>query len=188
MLRLRVHSRGLLAACAVAVTAVTSAHATLTITQDKPGNIFFAGETVALSVAGTGTSVGWVVTDFYGTIVKSGTSSFTSGATVIEPGPGGSKRGYFSLALTEKDGSGNVISTKTTNFAIVTSIDVTTMASSRFGVQTHFAQSNNPDILPVLARIGLAHVRDEQYWNSIEKTVGVYTYPSKFTSYMSALN
>ncbi|HEY9250517.1 MAG TPA: glycosyl hydrolase, partial [Rariglobus sp.] len=46
----------------------------------------------------------------------------------------------------------------------------------------------NPDILPVLARIGLAHVRDEQYWNSIEKTVGVYTYPSKFTSYMSALN
>jgi Glycosyl hydrolase catalytic core len=51
---------------------------------------------------------------------------------------------------------------------------------------THFAQFNDPAVIPLLARAGIAHFRDEQYWGSIELERDVYRYPKKFTSYMSA--
>lgn len=187
MTRLLVRSSGLLAACVVALTCATSVHATLTLTQNKLGNIFYTTETVTIPVAGTGTRIEWVITDFYGTTVKAGSANFTAGAAVISPNLG--KRGFFEVLITEKDGT-NIISTKTTTFAVLTPIDVATMADSRFGAMTHFAQTprNETDLMPVLARAGIAHARDEQFWASVETTKGSYTYPSKFTGFMSAMS
>ncbi|HEY9248476.1 MAG TPA: glycosyl hydrolase, partial [Rariglobus sp.] len=177
-----VRTSGLLAAF---MAPVAIASAALTFTQDKLGNVFLTSETVTIPVAGTGTGVQWVITDYFGSVVKGGSATFSGGSTVIGPNLG--KPGFFELVVTEKDGS-TTLSTKSTTFAVVTPVDVATMASSKFGVQTHFAQSHNPDLLPLLARAGIAHVRDEQYWNSIETAPGVFNYPSKFTTYMGALS
>jgi hypothetical protein len=183
MVRSHVRIGSLLAAFVVAVTSV---QATLTLTQDKPGNIFYTTETVTLPVAGTGKRIDWVITDFFGAVVKTGGASFSGGRTVIQPALG--RTGYFAVAISEKNGTG-VISSKSTTFAVVTPIDVSAMADSRFGVQTHFAQYSaaETDIVPVLARAGIAQVRDEQYWGNIETVKGAFTYPSTFTNYMGAL-
>ena len=164
---------------------VAIASAALTFTQDKPGNIFYSTETITIPVAGTGTQVHWIIKDYFGSVVHSGWGYLNGGSMVITPNP--SKRGFFELVATEKNGS-TTISTKSTTFAVLNPVDVTTMANSKFGVQTHFAQNNNPDLIPVLARAGIAHVRDEQYWGDIETAPGVFNYPSKFTTYMSALS
>ena len=58
-------------------------------------------------------------------------------------------------------------------------------SSSPFGVVTHFAQFNKPDVMPLISRAGISHIRDEQYWNAIETQPGVLTFPAKFASYMS---
>lgn len=158
-------------------------HAAMTLGQTRLGNIFFTTETVSIPITGmVGTSVAWTATDYFGETVGSGTVPVSAGAATIQPNL--SRRGWFELNLKERSGT-SVVSEKTTTFAILTPISIGGMGDSPFGVQTHFAQSTPPAIMPLMARAGIAHFRDEHYWDSIENPRGTYTYSTKFSTFMS---
>jgi hypothetical protein len=59
------------------------------------------------------------------------------------------------------------------------------MPNSPFGVMTHFAQYNDQRLLLILARAGIVHFRDEQYWNAIETEKDVFSYPAVFSGCMA---
>lgn len=150
--------------------------------QVQPGNIFTVGERVEI-LAGVpaGDQVAWRVTDWTGREVAKGTAPVAEQRARIVPGVGA--KGYFSLFLDAINAAG----TGRTAFAIIPPADVAQLADSRFGVMTHFAQNMPTDFLPLLAKAGIAHVRDEQYWAAIEKTRGAFTFPAGFEGYMREL-
>lgn len=55
----------------------------------------------------------------------------------------------------------------------------------KLGAQTHFAQYWSTKYLQRAADIGVSNIRDEQYWDQVETTAGVYTFPAHLTNYMS---
>lgn len=159
------------------------ARGAITLGQARLGNVFLTTETVEIPLTCTGNEIAWAVTDYDGNVVEQGSATPTNGMVVIAPTPG--RPGYFELDLTEKN-NGDVLSENTTTFAVLAPFEAPAADASPFGVQTHFSQYNNPDVMPLLARAGIRHIRDEQYWQSIETSPGTYTYPSKFTNYMAA--
>lgn len=66
-------------------------------------------------------------------------------------------------------------------------INLPIIKATTFGVQTHFAQFDNQDVIPLIKDSGILYIRDEQYWNHIETVKGIFNYPEKFTNYMSSL-
>lgn len=160
---------------------------TLTLSQVQLGNIFKTGETVAIRVQTTGDSVSWTATDFFGATSRGGPVSVnaTGGAT-IQPGLG--RLGCFSLHVTATR-NGTAVATADTAFAVLAPVDVSGMADSPFGVCTHFAQGYNLDVMPLIARAGIAKFRDEQYWQAVEPVLTsppTYVYPAYFQDYMTA--
>lgn len=167
---------------ALLLPSIAPLHAALIVAPTTIGNIFLSTETVSIPVSGTGTTVEWRVTNFFGEEVDAGANSLT-GVTQIRPSTG--ELGWFLLDLTEKDAVGGVISTLQTRFAIITPINVSTMGNSPFGVQTHFSQNANTALFGIMARAGFARFRDELYWNTVENPKNVFNY-STFDAYMSA--
>ncbi|HEY0946398.1 MAG TPA: glycosyl hydrolase [Opitutaceae bacterium] len=171
----------LAAACGALVPSV--AHGAITLGQARLGNVFLTTETVEIPLRCAGDEIAWSVTDYDGNVIEQSSTTPAAGEAVIAPAPG--RPGYFELDLTEKS-SGAVLSEKTTTFAVLTPFEAPAAEESPFGVQTHFSQYNNPDVMPLLALAGIRHIRDEQYWQSIETSPGTYTFPAKFTNYMAA--
>jgi hypothetical protein len=165
-----------------ALFAPSLAPAAITLEQAKTGNIFLSTETVTVPLRCDGDRVEWSATDFSGAVVRSGFVTPSGGSAVISPSLG--RRGYFELRLTEKK-AGNTISAKSTNFAVITPLGLTGTDVSPFGVQTHSAQGGDQRAYALLARAGIVHFRDEQYWEHIERQKGVYTYPAAFTDFMA---
>jgi hypothetical protein len=164
------------------VAIASSQYAAITLKPGTLGNLFLDSETVQIPITCEGVEVTWTCRDYFGDTVSSGRESPGSGMVTISPRVTGA--GYYDLEIIESDG-GKLLSSIKTSFGIVTPVDVKTMRDSRFGVMTHFAQYNDPAILPILARAGIAHFRDEQYWSSTETQPGLFTYPPRFTAYMS---
>lgn len=160
-----------------------SARSGIRVQSVQSGNLFLTEETVQIPLTSDGTEIRWKVTDYFGNQVAEGQEVPASKKAVIEPALSGV--GYFDLHISERNGA-TVTSELTTSFAILTPINITARDDSPFGVMTHFAQHNDPAVMTVLSRAGICHIRDEQYWNAIETQRGVYTYPQKFTSYMSS--
>lgn len=160
---------------------------TLTLSQVQLGNIFKTGETVRIGVQTTGDSVSWTVTDFWGVASSGGPVRVNSnGATTIQPGLG--RLGCFALRVTATR-QGAAVATADTAFAMLAPVDVSGMADSPFGVCTHFAQGYNTDVMPLIARAGIAKFRDEQYWQAVEPALTsppAYVFPAYFQAYMAA--
>jgi hypothetical protein len=158
----------------------------LTLGQSQLGNVFLRGETVKIPVQTTGDSVEWTVSDFYGVTTSGGAAVSVSNdrRAVIRPAPPG-RLGYFELHLTAKH-AGKAVAQADTAFAVVAPSDISTMADSPFGVMTHFAQGWNTDIMPLIARAGLRHIRDEQYWATVESERGHYVFNDSYRAYMKA--
>lgn len=159
----------------------------LVVGQARLGNVFLAGETVEIPVQTTGDRVEWTVTDFFGvTTVGRGIAVGPGGAATVKPGLPG-RKGYFELHLTVRRGDA-VVARADTTFAVLPPPDPAARpADSPFGVMTHFAQGWNPDLMPLIARAGLQHLRDEQYWQSVEPGPrGAYTFSPANRGYMAA--
>ncbi len=165
-----------------ALLAAPLAQAAITFNQAALGNVFLSTETVTIPVRCDGDRLEWTATDFFGQVVKTGVATPLNGGADIAPALG--RRGHFELRIVEKR-SGTVVSEKTTTFAVVTPAPLSGTGASPFGVQTHASQGGDLRAFDLFARAGIAHFRDEQYWEHIEKTRGVYTYPSMFTNYMA---
>jgi len=52
---------------------------------------------------------------------------------------------------------------------------------------THFAKGWPTDIIPLIEKAGLHHIRDEQPWRQVEKGKGRYEFPARLTAYMAEL-
>jgi hypothetical protein len=63
----------------------------------------------------------------------------------------------------------------------------TAAADDRFGVMTHFAHGWDPALVPLVARSGVAGVRDELYWREIEPEKGTYVFSDHYENTMAAL-
>jgi hypothetical protein len=57
----------------------------------------------------------------------------------------------------------------------------------RFGAMTHFAHGWDPVWAEIAAVRGINTVRDELYWDVVEREKGVFTFPRQFDGYMAAL-
>lgn len=145
--------------------AVSSAYSAITVQTSTLGNLFLVGETVSIPI--TGGPVTWQCKSYFGAVVATGNST-----TVIEPGV--TEPGYYDIW----NGA-----TLITSFGIIAPFSAP--ADSKLGVHTHFAQGNDPAVMPLLARAGIRQLRDEQYWANIENPRGTYNYPVKFTDYMA---
>ncbi|HEY5743901.1 MAG TPA: hypothetical protein VIS99_15345, partial [Terrimicrobiaceae bacterium] len=106
------------------------------IEENRLGNLFLTNETIQIPLSSDGTEIGWKVTDYFGHLVAQGRERLSNNHAVIQPDI--SQVGYFDLQLTEHEGS-EVTSSLSTSFAILTPVDIRTMAHSPFGVMTHFA-------------------------------------------------
>lgn len=158
----------------------------LTVGQARLGNVFLVGEAVEIPVQTTGDRVEWTVTDFFGvTSAGTGVAVGQSGAATVRPAVS-ARKGYFELHLTARR-AGAVVAQADTTFAVLPPPDPALKAGSPFGVMTHFAQGWNTDLMPLIARAGLRHIRDEQYWQNVEPDArGAFTFSSRNRDYMAA--
>jgi hypothetical protein len=171
---------GFLSAGLLVASLLTAAHADgITLQIDRLGHVYAPAEPVLVGVSGTIHEVSWVVTDMFGEKVRTGTTTIPDGLTTIDAAP--ARSGWFKLDV--RDGTG---STAATSFVVIEPPRVEA-PSDRFGVMTHFAQGWDTDILPLVARAGIGQVRDELYWQEVEKTKGHYAMPDRYTRYLDAL-
>ena len=155
-------------------------------TQVQPGNIFTAGEKVAVKAAiQQGTEVRWTIGDCDDHQIAAGTVPVANHEIVIVPTV--ADVGYYILHLNTLRAAAPVGEGRTT-FAIVPRFDIARMAGSRYGVMTHFATGMPLDdrLLPLLEKGGIAWIRDEQPWDQLEKSRGQYTFTPQDTAYMEA--
>ena len=148
------------------------------------GNVFLAGERVRLPVETKGDAIEWGVTDYWQEPVAWGTATPADGEATIAPDRGG-RVGYFLVKLDiSKDGA--PLAERHTSFAVVPPHAVRDRAASPFGVMTHFAQGWEVGVMPLIAKAGIVSIRDEHYWDQVEKAKGVYAFPEKSARYMAA--
>lgn len=60
-------------------------------------------------------------------------------------------------------------------------------ADHRFGAMTHFAHGWDPVWADIAALRGIKTVRDELYWDAVEREQGVFAFPRQFDAYMDSL-
>src|SRR5690349_3914234 len=57
----------------------------------------------------------------------------------------------------------------------------------RFGAMTHFAHGWDPVWADIAVLRGVRTVRDELYWDAVEREKGVFAFPRQFDAYMDSL-
>jgi Glycosyl hydrolase catalytic core len=154
----------------------------LVIEQARLGNVFMADEVVQIPVRSAGERVDWRVEDFFGTTVAEGTAALSRGRAVIEPDVG--QNGYFEVRLEAKDGQGTITQAET-SFAVIAPPPDVSPNETPFGVMTHFAQGWDRDLIPLIAKAGIRHIRDEQYWNKAEPEPGRFEFQQAYQAYMA---
>jgi Glycosyl hydrolase catalytic core len=154
----------------------------LVVEQARLGNVFSSHEVVQIPVQSVGDRVDWRVEDFSGTTVAEGTAWLSHGYAVIEPRLG--RIGYFELELEAWQDNAPLASAETA-FAVIAPPNATPPEESPFGVATHFAQGWDRDVFPLIARAGIDHIRDEQYWSTVEPEAGRFVFPNDYRAYMA---
>jgi hypothetical protein len=145
------------------------------------GNVFTQGQTPAIRLRTDAANAHWRVQDFFGNQVASGDTALSGGAAVIRPDI--RSLGHFKLEIALDRAT-----TPSTETALTILAPPDAPAKdSPFGVVTHFAKDWPTDIIPLIAKAGIARVRDEQPWRKVEKDPGQYGFPPRLGSYMSAL-
>lgn len=155
----------------------------LDLGQERLGNVFLTTEPVRLPVETQGDTVAWTVTDFSGTKVAEGSSPVSDKRALIAPDI--RQPGHFEIAFTALQG-GATLAAGNTSFVVTRPFDLAQVKDSPFGVMTHFAQNWNTDVIPVIARAGIKHIRDELYWGHVEEQKGVFAFKPQFENYMAA--
>lgn len=96
------------------------------------------------------------------------------------------RAGLFRVDATFKSPDGETLDKTSTTLAVVTKRDE--VGPSDFGVVTHFAQAGTPPpsvLLPLVRQAGFSWIRDELYWEAIEKTPGRFAFPTRFDAYLA---
>ena len=153
------------------------------IKQTKLGNVFLAGKPVKFVLWSDKSVVSWEVSDFWGKTVAA------EKAIKLTPGDNElaipiQSPGHFTLSVTASDRGPH---SAQTSFAVLPAGDVAKVRESPFGMQTHFGQTWDPRIIPLISAAGITCIRDELYWKNIELTKGTFTFPKAYDKYMEKL-
>jgi hypothetical protein len=156
--------------------------------QVRLGNVFVDGEIAQIQAwVANGDALDWTVTDYKEQQLASGTATVGGHQATVATGVNG--RGFYLVHLTAKVGD-KVVGQAVTSYTVLRPTDVSKMADSKFGVMTHFAQGMPTDVLPLIAKAGIANVRDELYWGTLEKVAGKFDFTvenDRYTRYMALL-
>ena len=143
-------------------------------TQTQLGNIFVPGEKVEIqaTIADTSSnSVDWVVTDYHGDQVDNGEDTVVDGKVTINPKT--KALGYYLIKITAKSAAGAKGGDGFTTYAIISPLDNSKMTDARFGVDGQIGEKmTTTELAPLLAKLGIAHIRDGLAWGWIEKEKG----------------
>jgi hypothetical protein len=152
----------------------------LRVTASAFGNVFVQGDPIVFGTGSTAPALVWRLGDLDGNAVTDGRVASTGGRTLIyvpavQPG-------YYRLHVTADEGAEGVVES---DQALVVLGKSTAPADARFNTVTHFAIGWKPDILPLLARAGIAGLRDELPWVAIETAPGHFTMPPALDEYVT---
>lgn len=156
----------------------------LMIRQTQLGNVFIQGELPTFELITSGDALNWTVQDVWGNSIAQGKEAAAEGVAQLTVPI--NTNGYYSLQVSAER-EGHLFATQETSFAVLAPFEAGQMTDSPFGVATHFGQSWNPELIPLIAKMGASHIRDELYWNAVEHTKGQYDFPPAYDHYMQVL-
>lgn len=169
----------------VAIPAMRSAEAaSATIRSTTTGNVFTSGETPAFKLLADG-EARWAVRDFWGNPVTEGTTTVEESTELEVPVE---ENGYYVLRVTT--GYGEQERHEQVAFAMLPEPAEPRNDGFTYGMQTHFSHGWNPKVVPLLSKIGVEAVRDQQSWEEIETSRGTYDFQAmdgRYQEYMDAL-
>ncbi|HWK45052.1 MAG TPA: hypothetical protein VNT30_10040 [Stellaceae bacterium] len=172
-------------ACSLVLSITLPAHADdLRVTASVFGNVFTRGEPIVFDAGSTAWHLTWRLADLDGHGVAEGGALPRNGhALLYLPSLA---TGYYRLRVTAVgDGAGDGAAVSEQALAVVSGRDGAP-ADARFDVVTHFALGWKPDILPLIARAGIAGLRDELPWAAIETEPGRFAVPRPLEDYVTA--
>lgn len=175
----RIVAAGLLA-LAVMVLAPRPAPAQA-LAADRPGQVYAPGETARITVTAESGPLDWHLETETGQQVAAGALDRPADGTVPPLDLPLATPGYYELAVRAP---GKAMPARL-SLAV---LPPPARPSARYGVMTHFAQGWDTDIVPLIARAGIGQVRDEMYWNHVEREPGRYAVPDRVQTYMQALS
>lgn len=94
--------------------------------------------------------------------------------------------GLFQLDAVLTSASGDIVAQASSSIAVVTKRNE--VGPSDFGVVTHFGQGTGAPpsvLLPLIKQAGFSWIRDEMYWQAIEKKADSFVFPPSFDTYIT---
>ena len=149
------------------------------------GNVFLARQPVEIPVETQAAGLECNVTDFWGKTVCHATAIAKDHVAVLRPDV--NARGHFTarVRLLPIESAGAPAEHEV-DFAVVEPLDLATLQASPFGAMTHFSVGWDTAIVPLIARAGLASVRDEAFWAGVETEKGVFNF-QRYDGYLAEL-
>jgi hypothetical protein len=156
--------------------------ATHTLSVTSPSLIFQRGQGV-VEFGSSAASVSWTVSDEQGTRVRGGTSWLSGGKATIPVAD--LAPGYFQLSL--HAGSATDPTDLHTSFAVIEPVpDSAVGPASPFGAAVHIGRTGwGLNVLDEARKAGIAHIREDAWWDRFETTKGSYTFPAAFSTEMA---
>ncbi len=130
--------------------------------------------TVNLSAYGTNTPVLYT---------GSATLAAVSGEQNIQVPINVTNLGLYTLTLNVTDSGSHLLCSRSSSFASVPTRTV--VGPGDFGVNTHITQVDLPHVLNLIKLAGFSRDRDDFYWNDIEFSPGVYTFPTAMDRFVN---
>lgn len=152
-------------------------------TMTQASHVYLTDQPLLIPFETRGDAVEFRITDFWQREVLTTTVKPKNGQGVLAPPV---RNGYFFVRARVLE-AGRELKTGYTAYAVLPPYRLRNAADSPFGAATHFAQGVTPRILPVLKTAGIGMIRDELYWEDVERTQGRYEFSARFQSYMQAV-
>ena len=128
------------------------------------------------------TSASWTVLDVRGLPITNGKATYAGGKATVDLS--GLDNGFYTIEATSTADNGPI--NLSISFGVVPPMPSAAKSSdSPFGVGIHGLDST---VIAGLSRIGITHARTDASWSSVEKSPGVYTFPSTLTDGFAALH
>ena len=152
---------------------------TVSTQNQRFGNLYAVGESVALRATGEGDRVRWSLDDFWGRSLARGEGPATGAEARFRL----ERPGYFACRLELLRGEEPV---EIQNFCCAALPGGAEAARSDFvGVCSHYGQSNYPlPSMDLMQRYGIDQFRDEIHWRSYETQKGRYAMPAHAAAYL----
>ncbi|MFJ8375281.1 hypothetical protein ACIQ9I_27410 [Streptomyces sp. NPDC094461] len=156
--------------------------ATHTLSVTSPSLIFQRGQG-AVEFGSSAASVSWTVSDEQGARVRGGTSWLSGGKATIPVAD--LAPGYFQLSL--HAGSATDPTDLYTSFAVIEPVpDSAVGPASPFGAAVHIGRAGwGLNVLDEARKSGIAHIREDAWWDRFETAKGSYTFPAAFSTEMA---